>query len=87
MQTNLPSDARGRAAAITSFGSRLLVPAGMGIAGLLAGAIGAQAVLLCAGGLLLAAMATCAALAPVRAFSPNCANSRDDGLQNPRALP
>ena len=85
-QTNLPSGVYGRATAITSFGSKLLVPAGMGFAGLLAGVLDAPTVLLCAGGLLLAAMAICVALPPVRAFSPNCANTRCDGLQTPQAL-
>jgi hypothetical protein len=51
LQSNLPGDTLGRASAITGFGSTLLVPLGMGLAGVAAGAVGASAFLLAGAGL------------------------------------
>lgn len=86
MQANLPGETLGRATVLVSLGSKLLVPAGMGLAGLLAGIIGPEPVLLGAGGVMLSVTAICVALPPARAFSPNCANSRDDALQTAAVL-
>jgi hypothetical protein len=62
LQSNLPSDTLGRATAITGIGSSLLVPVGMGLAGILANAIGVSTVLIAGAGLVIAATAICASM-------------------------
>jgi MFS family permease len=62
LQSNLPSDTLGRASAITGVGSTILVPAGMGLAGVVAGALGAATVLLGGAAVVLAVTAVCASL-------------------------
>jgi hypothetical protein len=93
LQSNLPSDTLGRAAAITGIGSTVLVPVGMGLAGVAAGAVGAPAVLLAGAGCVLAATAVCAALPATRAplrldgvQTPSCrAPARSSGRSRPAA--
>lgn len=60
LQANLPEDTLGRATALTGIGSTLLVPLGMGLAGLAAQALGASTVMLFAAAVALAATAVCA---------------------------
>jgi MFS family permease len=67
LQSNLPGGTLGRASAITGLGSAVLVPVGMGLAGVLAGAVGAPTVLLAGAGVVVAATALCAALPATRA--------------------
>ncbi len=59
---NLPRDTLGRATAISGMGSTILVPVGMGLAGVLAGRFGAATVLLGGAGVVLAATAVCASV-------------------------
>ena len=65
-QSNLPSATLGRASAITSIGSTALVPVGMGLAGVLADAVGSPAVLLCGSLLVLCLAAICISLPSTR---------------------
>jgi MFS family permease len=60
-QANLPADLLGRVTAITGMGSTILVPAGMGLAGLMASEIGASTVLISGAALVVAATLVCAA--------------------------
>jgi MFS family permease len=68
LQSNLPSDTLGRATAITGIGSSLLVPAGMGLAGILADALGVSTVLIAGAGLIIAATAICASMPSTHAL-------------------
>ncbi len=45
LQANLPEDVLGRATAITGIGSSVLVPIGMGLAGVVGGALGTSTVM------------------------------------------
>jgi hypothetical protein len=62
LQSNLPDNLLARATAITGIGSTLLVPVGMGLAGLAAAAIGASAVLIAGAVLVITATAISACL-------------------------
>lgn len=59
LQSNLPREMLGRATAIAGLGSTILVPIGMGLAGLAANAVGAPTVLIASGGIVLALTAGC----------------------------
>jgi MFS family permease len=66
LQSNLPADSLGRASAITGIGSTVLVPVGMGGAGVLASAVGTSTVLLSGAALVLAITAVCVAVPATR---------------------
>ena len=74
VQANLPDHMLGRAIAVTSIGSTMLVPLGMGLAGVAAGALGASTVLLIGASIIILATATCVLLsatyAPLRLDRP-----------------
>lgn len=59
VQANLPDHTLGRATAVTSIGSTMLVPLGMGFAGVAAGALGTATIMLGGAVLILIATATC----------------------------
>ncbi|MGH2863247.1 MAG: MFS transporter [Solirubrobacteraceae bacterium] len=59
LQANLPKETLGRATAITNIGSSALVPIGMGLAGLIAAAIGTSTVMLGGAALVLITTAIC----------------------------
>lgn len=59
LQANLPEHTLGRATAITGTGSTVLVPLGMGVAGIVAGALGTTTVMLCGAALALTTTAIC----------------------------
>jgi MFS family permease len=59
LQANLPEHTLGRAIAITGIGSTMLVPVGMGLAGVVAEALGTTTVMLCGAALVLATTAIC----------------------------
>ena len=62
LQANLPAERLGRASAISGIGSTLLVPVGMGLAGVAAGAIGTSTVMLSGAALVLITAVICLAL-------------------------
>ena len=62
LQANLPHDTLGRASAITSIGSTVLVPVGMGLAGIAAEALGTDTVMLAGAALVLTTTAICISL-------------------------
>jgi MFS family permease len=66
LQSNLPNDVLGRATAITGIGSTVLVPVGMGLAGILATTVGPSTVLTAGAALVIAAATITASLPPVR---------------------
>ncbi len=66
LQANLPEHTLGRASAITGVGSTVLVPVGMGLAGIVADAIGTSTVLLSGAGLVLITTAICTSLPTTR---------------------
>ena len=59
LQANLPERILGRAIAITSLGSTVLVPVGMGLAGIAAAALGAPTIMLAGAALVLTATGAC----------------------------
>lgn len=59
IQANLPAHTLGRASAITGIGSTLLVPVGMGVAGVIAAAIGASTVMIAGAALTLMTTTAC----------------------------
>jgi MFS family permease len=63
---NLPDRTLGRATAITGIGSTMLVPVGMGLAGIAAAAIGTRTVMLCGAALVLATTVICTWLPAAR---------------------
>jgi hypothetical protein len=60
LQCNLPNEILGRGTAVSGIGSTLLVPVGMGLAGLLASSVGTSVVLIAGGGLGVIVSAICA---------------------------
>jgi hypothetical protein len=62
LQANLSEDTLGRAAAITGIGSTVLVPVGMGLAGVAAGVLGISTVMLGGAALVLITTAICISL-------------------------
>jgi MFS family permease len=62
LQANLPEETLGRATAITTIGSTVLVPVGMGLAGVIAAAIGTSTVMLGGAALVLISTAICVPL-------------------------
>jgi len=62
LQANLPDETLGRASAIASIGSTVLVPVGMGLAGVAAGALGTSAVMLSGAAVVLISAAICISL-------------------------
>jgi MFS family permease len=60
LQANLPDRTLGRATAITTMGSTMLVPLGMGLSGIAAATIGSRTVMLCGAVTVLSATAICA---------------------------
>ena len=66
LQANLPDGALGRASAITGIGSTVLVPVGMGLAGVVAGALGTSTVMLSGAALVLITAAICTSLPATR---------------------
>jgi MFS family permease len=67
VQANLPEHTLGRATAVTSVGSTMLVPLGMGLAGIAAGALGTTTVMLGAAALILITSGVCVLLPATRA--------------------
>ena len=65
-QCNLPADILGRASAITGIASTVLVPVGMGLAGVVAGAVGISTVLLGGAVVVLTLAMACASLPATR---------------------
>ena len=59
VQANLPNHTLGRATAVIAIGSTTLVPLGMGLAGIAAGALGASTVMLGGASIVILATATC----------------------------
>lgn len=66
LQANLPTHTLGRASAITGIGSTMLVPVGMGLAGIAAGALGTSTVMLGGAALVLITTAICISLPATR---------------------
>jgi hypothetical protein len=62
MQANIPNHTLGRATAITGIGSTVLVPVGMGLAGLAANAVGTGTIMIGGAALAVAASVICAAM-------------------------
>jgi hypothetical protein len=62
MQANIPNGTLGRATAITGIGSTVLVPVGMGLAGLAANAVGTGTIMIGGAALVVAASVICAAM-------------------------
>ena len=66
LQANLPEHTLGRASAITGIGSTVLVPVGMGLAGVVAGTLGTSTVLLSGAVLVLITTTICISLPATR---------------------
>lgn len=66
LQANLPERTLGRATAITGIGSTVLVPVGMGLAGVIASVLGTSTVMLSGAALVLITTAACVSLRATR---------------------
>jgi MFS family permease len=79
VQANLPEHTLGRATAVTTVGSTMLVPLGMGLAGVAAGALGTTTVMLGAAALIVITSGMCVLLPATRAVLALDRPRTDDG--------